>query len=114
MLTLDQLNAFGADTSEGLARCMNNEAFYLKMIGMGLADERFETMKGVLEAKDYDTAFEMAHALKGVIGNLALTPIYGPMSEMTELLRAKVEDADYLSYYNQVKEQRDKLLAMMG
>ncbi|MBQ9631347.1 MAG: Hpt domain-containing protein [Lachnospiraceae bacterium] len=114
MITLEQLKEFGADTSEGLARCMNNEDFYLKMISMGLADERFDTMKGVLEAKDYDTAFEMAHALKGVIGNLALTPIYGPMSEMTELLRAKVEDADYLSYYNSVKEQRDKLLAMMG
>ncbi|MBR1629282.1 MAG: Hpt domain-containing protein [Lachnospiraceae bacterium] len=113
MLSLDQLKEFGADTTEGLARCMNNEAFYLKMIGMGLRDERFEAMKGVIESKDYDTAFEMAHALKGVLGNLALAPIYGPMSEMTELLRAKVADADYMSYYNTVKEQRDKLLAMI-
>ena len=114
MLTLEQLNEFGADTKEGLARCMNNEDFYLKMITMGLSDERFETMKDVIEAKDFETAFEMAHALKGVLGNLALSPIYDPMSEMTELLRAKVEDADYMSYYNSVKSQRDKLMEMMG
>lgn len=114
MLTLDKLNEFGADTSEGLARCMNNEEFYLKMVGMGIADERFETIKDVLEQKDLDTAFEMAHALKGVLGNLALTPIYEPMSEMTELLRAKNADADYLSYYTEMKGQLDKLKALIG
>lgn len=114
MLTLDKLKEFGADTSEGLARCMNNEDFYLKMVGMGIGDERFETIKDVLEKKDWDAAFEMAHALKGVLGNLALTPIYEPMSEMTELLRAKDTNADYLSYYTEMKGQLDKLKGMIG
>ncbi len=114
MLTIDQLKEFGADTNEGLTRCMNNEAFYLQMISMGLGDERFETIKGSLEAKDYDTAFEMAHALKGVLGNLALTPIYGPMSEITESLRVKEDRDDYLSLYSQVKEKRDQLLEMIA
>ena len=114
MLTLEKLKEFGADTDEGLARCMNNEDFYLKMVGMGIADERFESIKGVLEQKDWDGAFEMAHALKGVLGNLALTPIYEPMSEMTELLRAKDTNADYLSYYNTMKGQLDKLKAIIS
>ena len=114
MLTLDKLKEFGADTSEGLARCMSNEDFYLKMVGMGIGDERFETIKDVLEKKDWDAAFEMAHALKGVLGNLALTPIYEPMSEMTELLRAKDTNADYLSYYTEMKGQLDKLKGMIG
>ncbi len=110
-MTLESLKEFGADINEGLARCMNNEEFYLKMITMGLADERFEALGSVLEAKDLDTAFEIAHALKGVLGNLALTPIYEPVSEMTERLRAG-EDADYMSLYNLMKEQREKLLSM--
>ena len=114
MLTLDKLKEFGADTDEGLARCMNNEDFYLKMVGMGIADERFESIRGVLEAKDYTTAFDMAHALKGVLGNLALTPIYEPMSEMTELLRAKKADVDYLSYYDKMKSELDKLMALIS
>ena len=113
MLTLDQLKEFGADTEEGLARCMNNEAFYLKMVNMGLSDERFDSLGDMLTQKDYDAAFEMAHALKGVLGNLALSPIYKPMSEMTEYLRAKVEDVDYVGLYQTVKEQRDKLVKMM-
>ena len=114
MLTIDTVKEFGADTDEGLARCMNNEAFYLKMIGMGIADERFASLKGVIEAGDYDQAFEMAHALKGVLGNLALTPIYEPMDEMTELLRAGDKTADYLSYCDRICTQRDRLLELIG
>ncbi len=114
MLTIDTLKEFGADTDEGLARCMNNEDFYIKMIGMGIADERFASLKGVIEAGDYDQAFEMAHALKGVLGNLALTPIYEPMEEMTELLRAKNGEADYLSYCDKITAERDRLMGLIG
>lgn len=111
MLTLDKLKSFGANTEDGLARCMNNEEFYLKMVNMGLADERFEALGPVLEKGDKTEAFELAHALKGVLGNLAITPIYEPFSEMTELLRSK-EDADYVTMYNKVMDQRKKLLDM--
>ncbi len=110
-MTIEILKEFGADTEEGLARCMNNEEFYLKMVNMGIADERFETMKEVLEAKNLDEAFEMAHAMKGVFGNLALTPIYQPISDMTEFLRVRT-DMDYMPLYEQMKTERDRLLAM--
>ena len=33
MLTIETLNGFGADTREGLGRCMGNEAFYFRLIG---------------------------------------------------------------------------------
>ena len=112
MLTVESLKKFGADTDEGITRCMNNEAFYFRMIGLGIADERFDTLGDVLDSGDFDTAFEMAHALKCVVGNLALTPIYQPISEMTELLRAKNTDADYKSLYTKIKTLRDELLAM--
>ena len=114
MLTLESLKEFGADTDEGLARCMNNEAFYLKMVGMGVADERFSTLRGVLESGDTSAAFEMAHALKGVLGNLALTPVYKPMSELTELLRSNDSGADYLSVYDEMKKEFDRLKELIG
>ena len=57
--------------------------------------EAVRAFRALYEAGDKAAAFEMAHALKGVLGNLALTPIYKPLSEMTELLRAgKDPDAD--------------------
>ena len=34
MITIDKLQQFGADTREGLGRCMNNEAFYLRLVNM--------------------------------------------------------------------------------
>lgn len=110
-MTIEILKEFGAATEDGLSRCMNNEEFYLKMVNMGLQDERFETMKSVLEEKKLDEAFEMAHAMKGVFGNLALDPIYKPISEMTELLRAQT-DMDYMPLYEEIKGQRDRLLSM--
>ena len=89
MLTVDTLKACGANTAEGLARCFNNEAFYLRLVRMGLADANFDRLSAAMAAGDASAAFEAAHALKGSIGNLALTPIYEPVSALTELLRGK-------------------------
>ena len=111
MLTLEKMQELGIDPKEGLTRCMNNEVFFFKMIAMAVANEYFDTLGYSLEKKDLDSAFEAAHALKGVIGNLALKPIYDPLAEMTELLRAKKE-ADYVSMYRPIKEIRDQLLAL--
>lgn len=110
-MTLEELQEFGADTKEGLTRCMNMEAFYFKMIKMGLSDGHFESLEESLSSKNLEVAFESAHALKGVIGNLALTPIYKPLAEMTEMLR-EGQSADYVTMYKPIKEMRDKLLAM--
>jgi HPt (histidine-containing phosphotransfer) domain-containing protein len=108
MLTIDALKQFGADTEDGLSRCMNNEAFYFKLIGKVIEDKNFKTLEDAVAAKDLDTAFEAAHSLKGVLGNLALTPVYEPVFEITELLRAK-SDVDYGPYLEKISEKRDEL-----
>ena len=111
MRTLDKIKELGIDPKEGMTRCMNNEVFFFKMISMAISNEYFETLDKALNEGDLNTAFEAAHALKGVIGNLALAPIYIPLSEMTELLRTR-KPADYTSMYRPIKEIRDQLLAM--
>lgn len=93
-MTLDDLNAFGANVDEGLSRCMNNEAFYLRLVESLKGETGFEMLQAAIDAGDLDAAFEAAHALKGVLGNLSITPLYEPVSEITELLRVK-QDADY-------------------
>lgn len=111
MLTLEKMRDLGIDPTDGLTRCMNNEIFFFKMISMAVANDYFDTLGPALEKNDLESAFEAAHALKGVIGNLALKPIYEPLAEMTELLRAK-KQADYISMYRPIKEIRDQLLAL--
>ena len=111
MLTLDALRACGANTAEGLGRCMNNEAFYLRLVNMALDDASFQKLSDAVAAGDKRAGFEAAHSLKGVLGNLALTPIYAPVAEMTELLRAAV-DADYQSYLNRILAARNQMIAL--
>ena len=111
MITIDDLNRFGANTQEGLERCMNNEAFYLRLVNMALADANFEKLSAAVGNGDKQASFEAVHALKGMIGNLSLTPLYDPILEMTELLRAG-DDADYPAILKQIREQRDILLAL--
>ena len=111
MLTVEKLRDYGANVDEGMGRCLNNEAFYLKMVNMGIGDASFGKLEDAISAGDLNAGFEAAHALKGIMGNLALTPILNPVSEMTELLRARTE-TDYSELLAQVKEGREKLLVM--
>jgi HPt (histidine-containing phosphotransfer) domain-containing protein len=110
-MTLEDLKAYGANTEEGLARCLNNEAFYLRMVNLALADKNFDGLKQAMDAGDARAAFEAAHALKGVLGNLSLTDMFDKCSEITELLRAKTE-IDYTPLINQLLSMRDELDAM--
>ncbi len=110
-MTIENLRTFGADVEDGLARCINKEDFYLKMVNMGLGDERFTELPKAIEAGDTDRAFELAHALKGVIGNLALTPMYEPVCKLTELLRHK-EPGDYMALCKEICKLRERLLSM--
>ena len=107
MITIEELKALGADTDTGLSRCVGNEALYLKLVGMGLGDTKFEELGVAVNAGDLDKAFELCHALKGVIGNLAITPLYEALSDMTEKLRSR-EEADYQFLYSKVIEIRSK------
>ena len=45
MLTIDALKQLGANTDEALGRCMNNEAFYFRLIGIGIRDANFDNLK---------------------------------------------------------------------
>ncbi|MBR2523709.1 MAG: Hpt domain-containing protein [Clostridiales bacterium] len=111
-MTIDDLKAFGADTDDGLKRCMGNEAFYLKLIGKALEDKSFADLQDALGRNDLNAAFEAAHSLKGVLGNLALTPIYTPVYEMMELLRNR-NDIDYQPYMDRALEKKAELEALI-
>ena len=112
-MTIDALNAFGATTAEGMERCLNDEPFYLEMVAMTLADGNFDALKAAMDAGDAHAAFTAAHALKGAVGNVALTPIYEPLAALTELLRGKdspVEGGDAL--LEQIITAREKALSL--
>ena len=108
MITIEKLQTFGADTEDGLARCMKNEALYLRLVGTVPGEQNFEKLKLAVEEGDLDKAFDAAHALKGVLGNLSLTPLYDKIVEITELLRARTE-MDYGPMIAELMALREEL-----
>ncbi len=113
MLTIQSLKDWGANTQEGLTRCMNNETFYLMLIKKVQQDTSLTKLLAALDAHDLDAAFEAAHALKGILANLALTPALIPVSELTELLRARRE-MDYSDLAARTKAEMDALMALIA
>ena len=111
MLTVEKLQQYGANTQEGLARCMNNETFYLCIVDMALKAPGFEALADAIRRDDRKAAFEAAHSLKGMLGNVALTPLFQLTSEVTELLRADRE-ADYPARLEEILRQRNALIAL--
>lgn len=111
MLTVESLRAFGADVEDGLKRCMNNDSFYLKMVEKAVSGLQTEDLRAALASGDLDKAFELCHAIKGVLANLSLTPVLEPVSKMTELLRARTP-CDYSPCLVPFEEQLQRLRAL--
>ena len=108
MISIEELKKKGVDVETGLSRCLGNEDLYLKLVNMGLGDAKFEELGTRLQSNDLTSAFEICHALKGVIGNLSLNQLYDALSALTEKLRTQ-EKADYSAMYAQILSIRSKL-----
>ena len=112
MFSKENLTAYGADYEKGLKLCVGKEDFYFRMIKKGLANEKFASLGENLKAGDLKKAFDDAHALKGVAGNLALTPLFNAVCDIVEPLRLEKADADYDALYAKIIASRDALAAL--
>ena len=111
MLTMEKLKSWGADVDDGMQRCLNNEVMYLRLVNKFLQAASFERLPEALSAHDLEAAFQAAHDLKGSAANLGLAPILGPVSRMTEQLRARRE-MDYGPDLEKLLRERDALKSL--
>lgn len=110
MSMINDLEALGVNTSEALGRFMNNSMLYEKLIAKYPDSARTADVAAQFAAKDYEKAVEAAHTLKGVTGNLSLTPLYTAYTEIVNLLRAgKNDEAEKL--YNETAPIEEKIIA---
>lgn len=86
--TRQLLEQAGIDVAEALERFMGSEALLLKFLRRFPEDENFRLLRQAIVSQDLPRAFEAAHTLKGVAGNLSMKVFYQQVSQLVEHLRA--------------------------
>lgn len=90
MALIEELKALGADVEEGLERVMGDESLYDMMLGMFLDSVRDNPVSpSDFDGGNLEEVIKKIHLLKGVTGNLALTPLFDGYNQALVLLRAE-------------------------
>ena len=102
---------------QGALSIMMNDMFIARMLSKFMSSDAVNQLISLYEQKDYRGVFASAHSLKGVAGNLSLTPLYDIASTITEATRNS-DDVDITKeilelkkIYELIKEQYQKYIA---
>ena len=82
-----QLEDYGVDVSHGIDSHMGNEEMFVRIFNMVMDDQNFS----ILFERQYSTnpmaIFEVAHSLKGTLGNVGLSEIDEIITKICEVTR---------------------------
>lgn len=110
---LEELKELGVDVDEGLDRFMKNEGLYKRMLAKVPSNIKKLEILPFIEAGDNQTALANAHTLKGITGNLSLTPLFKAYTDIVALFRAdKPEEAKALLL--EIIPVQDKIVACIN
>ena len=110
MNLLKEIQRLGADTEDGLRRFMNHSVLYEKMLMKFPASLRNLTLSSHLQCRRIPEALEAAHNIKGMTGNLSLTPLYTAYSNIVIHLRAdRLEEA--VRIYQEILPLQEEFLS---
>lgn len=94
MSLFEELKEMDVDVDGGLKRISGNEKLYTRLLGTFTKSISTYYVAPDFDGTDYNEVIEKAHALKGVCGNLSITPLYEAYTKIVDLLRAdKPEEA---------------------
>lgn len=86
------LEANGFCVSDAMQRFANNEQLWVKFLRKFKADTSYADLVQAMEEEDRKRAFEAAHTLKGITGNLALSKFHELVGKQTDYLRETESD----------------------
>ncbi len=112
---LEGFRMAGGDVKGVMDRFVEDEDLFRECLQQFVEEDGFDKLKASIEAENYKEAFEHAHAIKGVTGNLGIMPVYNRMCNLVESLRydklenvsAELEEvlnayADFLEKYKEM------------
>lgn len=106
----EELRQFDVNVEEALHRLRGNRELYRELL-LGIPEDVAEIdVGGYLQQGDYAQAAMNAHALKGEMANLGVTPLYNWYTSINALLREeKISEAKKL-----YEEGEDRLHAFLS
>ena len=110
---MEELAELGVDTNEAIARFMGNSGLYERMLKKFPKAVEDSPVLAYAQSEDYETATSNAHALKGVTGNLSLTPLYSRYTQIVDMYReSNFKQANEL--LNETVELQQQFLDVIG
>lgn len=109
---LKELNSIGCDTDSGLKRFSSNADLYCKMLAKYPQTVDQNEVLPLLKEEEYDMAKANAHNLKGVTGNLSLTPLFEGYVKIVSSIRS----GDYkvaLDTMIEIKGVQDRIIEII-
>ncbi|MDD3369622.1 MAG: Hpt domain-containing protein [Lachnospiraceae bacterium] len=108
-----KLTKAGIDVNEGIRRFNNNKEMYEKFLMTFPQDPLYARLDKAIKDQDVKEAFQAAHALKGVSGNLSLIELHQQLIPLVEELRNdSLEKAPEL--FVSVSESYTKVIAELN
>lgn len=83
-----QLIKAGVDVNSVLERFMGNETLLERFLKKFPQDESYQKLCSAMAARDLDAAITASHTLKGVCGNLSITPLFDLLNNQVAALRS--------------------------
>lgn len=102
-MTAEEIKKY-LDLEAGLARVRNNKSLYKRMLGLFTKSQEFAAFEQALADNDLQRAADVAHAIKGMTGNLGLTRVFELSSKLMEQLRLGAADQAVIEDYRSALE----------
>ena len=102
----------GVSVDKALERMKGNKEAYKSFLKEFFEDPDFETLRESIEAQSVKDAFDYAHGLKGMAGNLGLDRVHGKISILVEILRQGSLDGA-MEAYEEVMDNCKGIMALL-
>lgn len=86
---LKVLAQYETDVDSSIRRFYGNKEVYISYIREFPEEPTMAVLQKEIQEKAWDNAFEAAHALKGLAGNLGFVPLFHAVGELVLALREK-------------------------
>ncbi len=110
---LDTLTAYGMDVPGTMARFGDNEGLMMRFLLGFPNDKTMGSLREAMAAQDLEALKVAAHSLKGLSGNLGLTPLFEASTTMMNALRSN-EPYDVNALFAAVDTEYQRALEMIA